>query len=182
MRANHLPIVYSGTKFSWLVTQGCVMCKKTVWIGLCLRHGLWDKYIIARFPFVVCLCWQFLYFLLLSFCLQIFFLKGRLIFGPDARSLLLTIFLIVAPVAIFCVFVARKLMDDFPHDWGISILVITVVLTSIVSYLFAFPYCFISYVLPTEVPSLTNSDDLLIFSWLWNLIEQMLELTMVKFA
>ncbi|OAY48006.1 probable protein S-acyltransferase 7 [Manihot esculenta] len=62
---------------------------------------------------------------------NIFFLKGRLIFGPDARSLLLTIFLIVAPVAIFCVFVARKLMDDFPHDWGISILVITVVLTSI---------------------------------------------------
>lgn len=103
-------------------------------------------------------------FLLWRFCLQIFFLKGRLIFGPDARSLLLTIFLIVAPVAIFCVFVARKLMDDFPHDWGISILVITVVLTSIVSCLFAFPYCFISYVLPTEVPSLTNSDDLLIFS------------------
>ncbi|KDP22570.1 hypothetical protein JCGZ_26401 [Jatropha curcas] len=62
---------------------------------------------------------------------NIFFLKGRLIFGPDARSLLLTIFLIVAPVAVFCVFVARKLMDDFPHDWGISIVVIIVVLTSL---------------------------------------------------
>ncbi|KAF2312826.1 hypothetical protein P3X46_023555 [Hevea brasiliensis] len=62
---------------------------------------------------------------------NIFFLKGRLIFGPDARSLLLTIFLIVAPIAIFCVFVARKLMDDFPHHWGISIVVIVVVLTSL---------------------------------------------------
>ncbi|OAY30642.1 probable protein S-acyltransferase 7 [Manihot esculenta] len=61
---------------------------------------------------------------------NIFFLKGRLIFGPDARSLLLTIFLIVAPVAAFCVFVARKLTDDFPHHWGTSIVVIVVVLTS----------------------------------------------------
>ncbi|EEF51726.1 probable protein S-acyltransferase 7 [Ricinus communis] len=62
---------------------------------------------------------------------NIFFLKGRLIFGPDARSLLLTIFLIVAPVIVFCVFVARKLIDDFPHHSGISIPVIVVVLTII---------------------------------------------------
>lgn len=60
-----------------------------------------------------------------------FLLQGRLIFGPDARSLLLTIFLIVAPVAVFCVFVARKLMDDFHHHLGISIIVIVVVLTTL---------------------------------------------------
>ncbi|KAL9372889.1 hypothetical protein Peur_035133 [Populus x canadensis] len=58
-----------------------------------------------------------------------FLLQGRLIFGPDARSLLLTIFLIVAPAAIFCVFVARKLTDDFSHHLGISILVVAIVLT-----------------------------------------------------
>ncbi|CAH9144489.1 unnamed protein product [Cuscuta epithymum] len=58
-----------------------------------------------------------------------FFLQGRFIFGPDARSLVLTIFLIVAPVAVFCVFVARKLSDDFPNDWGISIMVVAVVFT-----------------------------------------------------
>ncbi|KAL2455568.1 putative protein S-acyltransferase 7 [Forsythia ovata] len=58
-----------------------------------------------------------------------FFLQGRFIFGPDVRSLALTIFLIVAPVAVFCVFVARKLMDDFSHHWGISIMVIAVVFT-----------------------------------------------------
>uniref|UniRef100_A0A1D1YEW1 S-acyltransferase n=1 Tax=Anthurium amnicola TaxID=1678845 RepID=A0A1D1YEW1_9ARAE len=60
---------------------------------------------------------------------NIFFLRGRLIFGPDVRSLFLTIFLIVAPVSIFCVFVARKLMDDFSHHSGISIMVIAVVFT-----------------------------------------------------
>ncbi|KAJ6882552.1 protein S-acyltransferase 7 [Populus alba x Populus x berolinensis] len=58
-----------------------------------------------------------------------FLLHGRLIFGPDARSLLLTIFLIVAPAAIFCVFVARKLKDDCSHHLGISILVVAIVLT-----------------------------------------------------
>ncbi|KAL2500180.1 putative protein S-acyltransferase 7 [Abeliophyllum distichum] len=58
-----------------------------------------------------------------------FFLQGRFIFGPDVRSLALTIFLIVAPVAVFCVFVARKLVDDFSHHWGISIMVIAVVFT-----------------------------------------------------
>eukprot|EP00262_Sarcandra_glabra_P012993 TRINITY_DN3484_c0_g1_i1.p1 TRINITY_DN3484_c0_g1~~TRINITY_DN3484_c0_g1_i1.p1 ORF type:complete len:441 (+),score=47.40 TRINITY_DN3484_c0_g1_i1:182-1504(+) len=60
---------------------------------------------------------------------NIFFLQGRFIFGPDVRSLLLTIFLIVAPVSIFCVFVARKLMDDFSHHLGISIMVVAVAFT-----------------------------------------------------
>ncbi|CAI9758520.1 unnamed protein product [Fraxinus pennsylvanica] len=58
-----------------------------------------------------------------------FFLQGRFIFGPDVRSLALTIFLIVAPVTLFCVFVARKLVDDFSHHWGISIMVIAIVFT-----------------------------------------------------
>lgn len=60
---------------------------------------------------------------------NVFFLGGRLIFGPDVRSLFLTIFLIVAPVAVFCVFVARKLMHNFPHHLGISIMVIVIALT-----------------------------------------------------
>lgn len=58
-----------------------------------------------------------------------FLLQGRVIFGPDVRSLFLTIFLIIAPVAVFCIFVARKLMDDFPHSSGVSILVVVVVFT-----------------------------------------------------
>ncbi|KAI3463135.1 hypothetical protein Pfo_019798 [Paulownia fortunei] len=58
-----------------------------------------------------------------------FFLQGRFIFGPDSRSLALTIFLIVAPVSVFCVFVARELMDDFSNHWGISVMVIAIVFT-----------------------------------------------------
>ncbi|CAI9113141.1 OLC1v1013687C1 [Oldenlandia corymbosa var. corymbosa] len=60
---------------------------------------------------------------------NIFLLQGRFIFGPDARSIFLTMFLIIAPVAVFCVFVAQKLMDAFPGHWGLSILLIVVVFT-----------------------------------------------------
>ncbi|PON77217.1 Zinc finger, DHHC-type, palmitoyltransferase [Parasponia andersonii] len=59
---------------------------------------------------------------------NIFLCGGRLIFGPDARSIALTLFLISAPVAVFCVFVARKLFDDFPNHWGISIMVAVIAL------------------------------------------------------
>ncbi|KAG0488173.1 hypothetical protein HPP92_006751 [Vanilla planifolia] len=60
---------------------------------------------------------------------NVFLLNGRFIFGPDVRSLILTIFLIVAPVAIFCIFVARKLMDKFSHHLGISVMVVAVAFT-----------------------------------------------------
>ncbi|WOL11492.1 putative protein S-acyltransferase 7 [Canna indica] len=60
---------------------------------------------------------------------NIFLLRGRFIFGPDARSLFLTIFLIVAPVSLFCLFVARKLMDDFSHNLGIAIMVVAIAFT-----------------------------------------------------
>lgn len=68
--------------------------------------------------------------------LQIFLFGGRFIFGPDMRSLLLTVFLIAVPVGVFCGFVARKLIDDFPHHLGISIMVVVIVMTLIVSLCF----------------------------------------------
>ncbi|PNY11228.1 putative S-acyltransferase [Trifolium pratense] len=55
--------------------------------------------------------------------------NGRFIFGPDVRSLALTVFLIVAPVAVFCVFVARKLWDDYSDHWGASIMAVAVAFT-----------------------------------------------------
>lgn len=60
---------------------------------------------------------------------NIFFLQGRFVFGPDVRSLVLTIFLVVAPVSVFCVFVARKLMYDFDDHWGVSVMVVAVLFT-----------------------------------------------------
>ncbi|CAI0428573.1 unnamed protein product [Linum tenue] len=45
---------------------------------------------------------------------NIFLLKGRLIFGPDARSVAITVLLILIPSVIFCTSVARNLADELP--------------------------------------------------------------------
>ncbi|KAI5079851.1 hypothetical protein GOP47_0005330 [Adiantum capillus-veneris] len=60
-----------------------------------------------------------------------FFLGGRLVFGPDVRSLFLTLFLIVAPVVVFCVFVGQPLMKHFSNG-GFAIIVVAVAHTVIV--------------------------------------------------
>ncbi|KAI3766059.1 hypothetical protein L2E82_16108 [Cichorium intybus] len=60
---------------------------------------------------------------------NIFFLGGRFVFGPDVRSVFLSMFLIIAPVAAFCVFVGRKLLDHFPNHLGILIMAILIAFT-----------------------------------------------------
>ncbi|OMO55900.1 Zinc finger, DHHC-type, palmitoyltransferase [Corchorus capsularis] len=61
---------------------------------------------------------------------NIFIFKGRLIFGPDAKSLIITVLLIIVPVIIFCTNVARNLINEIPGNiQGFAILLVTVVLT-----------------------------------------------------
>ncbi|XP_008785852.2 protein S-acyltransferase 8-like [Phoenix dactylifera] len=61
---------------------------------------------------------------------NVFIFRGRLIFGPDARSLFITISLIVVPVVIFCVFVGRHLLHKFhPYNAGYAVLVVAIAFT-----------------------------------------------------
>ncbi|KAF9689047.1 hypothetical protein SADUNF_Sadunf01G0051200 [Salix dunnii] len=64
--------------------------------------------------------------------LRIFCLGGRLVFGPDVRSLFLTILLIMVPVVLFSAFVSQRLVEDFQHQLGDYIVAICVILTAYV--------------------------------------------------
>lgn len=63
---------------------------------------------------------------------QKFLFGGRLIFGPDAKSLVVTLLLILVPVVLFCTLVASNLLDEIP-DGGSAILVVAIVFTIYVS-------------------------------------------------
>nr|KJB77223.1 hypothetical protein B456_012G126300 [Gossypium raimondii] len=58
-----------------------------------------------------------------------FFLGGRVIFGPDVRSIFLTISLIVIPVLLFCAFVSRRIIYAFDNHLGKLIIFILILLT-----------------------------------------------------
>ncbi|PKU71797.1 probable protein S-acyltransferase 7 [Dendrobium catenatum] len=64
-----------------------------------------------------------------------FFLGGRLIFGPDVRSLFFTVGLIVIPVILFVVFVSPQLVDEFNSQIGYLILSIAVIFAACVIFL-----------------------------------------------
>ncbi|XP_011075729.1 probable protein S-acyltransferase 7 [Sesamum indicum] len=59
-----------------------------------------------------------------------FIFGGRFIFGPDVRSLFLTLSLILAPVILFWVFVAKGLINAFPHGPGLLVVVLSVIFTA----------------------------------------------------
>lgn len=66
--------------------------------------------------------------------MQKFLCYGRLVFGPDAWSLVVTLLLITVPSVIFCTHVVRNLIPELsPPYGGYVILVAAVALTLYVS-------------------------------------------------
>lgn len=69
-----------------------------------------------------------------------------MVFGPDARSLSVTLLLIIVPVIIFCVCVARHLRHEFsPHNSGYAILAVAILFTIHVSSANFFSLLFVFY-------------------------------------
>ncbi|KAK9678717.1 hypothetical protein RND81_11G229000 [Saponaria officinalis] len=70
---------------------------------------------------------------------NIFLCGGRLIFGPDARSLIVSVLLVLVPAVIFCIFVARNLLHKFSsYNSGYAILAATIIYTVYVLVLLLF--------------------------------------------
>lgn len=66
--------------------------------------------------------------------MQKFLCNGRLVFGPDAKLLIVTLLLILVPVVIFCTSVARDLIHEVAaYNAGYAILVVAILLTVYVS-------------------------------------------------
>jgi hypothetical protein len=82
--------------------------------------------------------------------LQRFALRGRLIFGPDARSLYLTIGLIVVPVILFCSLVSQSLVKFFPDNIGRLLVAFPAVFTFYVSFFSNFFMIFVYDSLPFD--------------------------------
>ncbi|KAI4343464.1 hypothetical protein L6164_010807 [Bauhinia variegata] len=103
----------------------------------------------------------------ICFCLKRFCLGGRLIFGPDARSLFLTTFLIVAPVILFCAFVSHRLINELPHQLGNAIVAISTVFTVYVILLLLITSGIDPAIVPRHSCPLELDDEVSSISALW---------------
>lgn len=93
--------------------------------------------------------------------LQKFFCGGRLIFGPDVRSMALTVCLILVPIILFVVFVTPKLATEFSHRFASLIMGITVTFTTYVSLRISFTFFRCSVLYTASSSFILNTKNLL---------------------
>ena len=89
--------------------------------------------LLCSFDFLNTMVCPLLTFLLFVIAWQTFLFRKGFYFGPDALNLVPTLSLIIVPMVVFCVFVGRQLMTNFPNHWGIAIMVVSVAHTCAVS-------------------------------------------------
>ena len=82
--------------------------------------------------FLTCVGMKLMLFFFFCALLQLFFLGGRLIFGPDVRSLVLTVCLIVTPVIFFAAAVCPQLGHEFQSQIGGWVASVAVIFTAYV--------------------------------------------------
>ncbi|XP_076889287.1 putative protein S-acyltransferase 7 [Bidens hawaiensis] len=90
---------------------------------------------------------------------NVFALRGRLIFGPDAGSLYLTICLIVVPVILFCSLVSQSLVNYFPDNTGLVLVAIPAVFTLYIVILIFIVSATDPGIIPRQPPSPEVDDD-----------------------
>lgn len=88
-----------------------------------------------------------------------FALRGRLVFGPDARSLYLTIGLIVVPVILFCSLVSQSLVKFFPDNIGRLLVAFPAVFTFYIVVLIFLVAARDPGIIPRTQPSSDLDDD-----------------------
>ena len=137
MYGTSLPAQLSDSNRQIIETNATILRVYQVWKG---NNVIYFRLFPIFYPFPCSCTLQLIISLQIpnlevNFIVQRFCLGGRLVFGPDVRSIFLTISLIVIPVILFCAFVSQRLIHEFELHFGNLIVPFIILFTLYVSSL-----------------------------------------------
>uniref|UniRef100_A0A7N0RE10 S-acyltransferase n=1 Tax=Kalanchoe fedtschenkoi TaxID=63787 RepID=A0A7N0RE10_KALFE len=109
-----------------------------------------------------------------------FFLGGRLIFGPDARSLTTTISMILAPIILFIAFVSKDLIQEFDQHLDKLVVALPMVLVCLVLLLLFLTSCTDPGIIPRNSRPPEPDDDTSNLSTDWTGYHNIPSLPLIK--